>query len=137
MPGPSKKPPRLKLLHGTWRADRESAYVDLPVVLAPPAPPAWLPAGCARTEWDRLVELLMANRLLTPGGLGPLAMLCCIHAKLAEMWSAGESPSGHLIAQYRNLTGDFGLTPAAQSRVKPNQAPVENKFANNGRRIIR
>jgi hypothetical protein len=54
--------------------------------------------------------------------------------KLERLWSAGETPSGHLVAQYRMLTNDFGLTPLAQGKVRTGgKAQGGNKFRGNGR----
>jgi phage terminase small subunit len=87
-------------------------------------------------EWDRLATILTANKLLTEGGLSALGMLCSLHGKLVQLWAAGEAPTGHMLAQYRNLINDFGLTPVAQGKVKPlsDDKDAGNKFANNGKR---
>lgn len=137
MPGPSKKRPALKSISGTARSDRvePSPSVSLPTVDEVPPAPDWLPNMHAVKEWDRLAGILTANKLLTDGGLSALGMLCSLHGKLVQLWAAGEAPTGHMLAQYRNLINDFGLTPVAQGKVKQ-VAPPEtgNKFANNGKR---
>jgi hypothetical protein len=64
-------------------------------------------------------------------------MLCSLHGKIVQLYAAGESPNGHMLAQWRNISNDFGLTPAAQGKVRP---PVEikatptNRFAQRGKR---
>ena len=132
MSRPSKPRP-LKLIAGSRRPDVET--VPLPTVDHVPAAPDWLPNAHAVKEWDRLAPMLHANGLLTNAGLSALAMLCAVFGKLVQMWTAGESPPGNLMGVYRLLCGDFGLTPAAQSRVRPASDPKEaNPFAANGRR---
>jgi len=131
-----KRPRSLKVIAGTERNDRDGAapIVDLPVLSDVPPPPDWLPNAHARKEWDRLAPILTANKLLTEGGLSALGMLCALHGKIVQLYAAGESPTGHMLAQYRNLTNDFGLTPVAQGKVKPSGGKEEaNQFKKNGR----
>jgi phage terminase small subunit len=137
MPGPSKRPAQLKAIAGTERQDRAApAPVDLPLVAFAPSAPDWLPNAHAVKEWERLAPILTANKLLTEAGCSALGMLCALHGKLVQLWAAGEAPTGHMMAQYRNLVNDFGLTPVAQGKVK-SAAPKEqdgNPFARNGKR---
>ncbi|MFW8567056.1 hypothetical protein [Orrella sp. 11846] len=130
-----KKPTKLKVVAGTDRPDRHGADpIDLPLVDEIPESPSWMPNRFASDEWDRLARILHANGLLTEAGLGPLAMLCALHGKIVQLWMAGETPTGHLLAQYRALVGEFGLTPVAQGKVRPaERSPTGNAFANNGR----
>jgi phage terminase small subunit len=136
MPGPGKKPAGLKVVAGTTRKDREpQSHVDLPVISAVPPAPDWLPNAHAVKEWDRLAPVLVANKLLTEGSLSPLGNLCALHGKMVQLWAAGEAPVASMVAQYRNLINDFGLTPVAQGKVKavPDK-PEGNAFTRNGRR---
>jgi len=136
MPGPGKKPAGLKVVAGTQRKDREQPPpVDLPTISEVPSAPDWLPNAHAIKEWDRLAPILVANKLLTEAGMSPFGMLCALHGKLVQLWSAGESPVASMVSQYRNLINDFGLTPVAQGKVKPvGEGPKENPFARNGKR---
>jgi phage terminase small subunit len=133
MPGPGKKPSHLKAVAGTSRRDREAAaVVELPVVSEVPDPPDWLPNVHAVKEWQRLAPVLVNNKLLTDAGLMAFGHLCALHGKLVQLWAAGESPTGHMLSQYRALINDFGLTPVAQGKVKtPGDDPKANKFAGN------
>lgn len=135
MPTP-RKPSSLKVVAGTDRKDRAvNSAVELPLVDAIPSAPDWLPNAHATKEWDRLASILTANKLLTEGGLSALGMLCALHGKLVQLWAAGEAPTGHMMAQYRNLINDFGLTPVAQGKVKQvGEGDKGNKFASNGKR---
>lgn len=115
-----RKPTSLKVVAGTDRADRAPAdAVELPLVDAVPDKPDWLPNAHAVKEWERLAPILHANKLLTEAGLTSLGHLCALHGKIAQLYAAGESPTGHMMAQYRGIANDFGLTPVAQGKVKP------------------
>lgn len=132
----NKKPINLKLLSGTdqpCRRDEGGAeYEPLEQI---PEPPDWLPNAHAVKEYNRLGPVLHKNRLLTEAGVMAFAHLCAIHGKIVQLYAAGESPTGHLLSQYRNLINDFGLTPVAQGKVRPTEAKAKgNKFAGNGRR---
>ncbi len=123
MPGPGKKPANLKVVAGTDRKDRApESTVEMPNVHA-------------RKEWNRLAPILVANKLLTEAGLSAFGMLCSLHGKLVQLWSAGEAPVASMVSQYRNLVNDFGLTPVSQGKVKQVGEPTaENKFSRNGKR---
>lgn len=132
MPQP-KKPRTLKVITGS--REPSPPEVDLPIIDEAPNPPDWLPNAHAVKEWMRLAPILVANRLLTGGGLSALGMLCALHGKIVQLYAAGEAPTGHMIAQWRNITNDFGLTPVAQGKVKPvgAESPA-NRFAGRGKR---
>ena len=127
-----RKPPELKVISGTVRPSRKGApKVELPLLSNAPPAPAWLPNAHAVAEWDRLAIILTNNKLLTQAGTSSLGILCAVHGAVVEMFQAGKTPTGHLLAQYRNLANDFGLTPVAQGKVRP--APggkdvVDNPF---------
>lgn len=131
-----RKPHNLKVVAGTARADRLMPVgVDLPLVDGVPSAPDWLPNAHAIKEWDRLAPILTANRLLSEASLSALGMLCALHGKIVQLYAAGEAPTGHMMAQYRNIVNDFGLTPVAQGKVKPSGDKEKgNRFAANGKR---
>lgn len=130
----SAKPHNLKVVAGTARPDRIAPVIEMPTIDAPPAPD-WMPNAHAVREWDRLAAILAANRLLTEASLSALGQMCALHGKIVQLYAAGESPNASLIAQYRALANDFGLTPVAQGKVRPHgEAPAKNEFSNNGKR---
>lgn len=132
-----RKPSHLKSISGTDQPCRKApeGEVDLPILSKAPPPPSWLPNSHAVKEWNRLAAILTANKLLTEGGLSAFGMLCSLHGKLVQLWAAGESPTGHMLAQYRALINDFGLTPVAQGKVRGlSDTPADNPFARNGKR---
>jgi len=132
----ARKPHNLKVVEGTVRPDRiDVAGVDLPLVDAVPAAPDWLINAHAVNEWKRLAAILAANKLLTEACLSALGVLCSLHGAIVQQYSAGIAPTGHMIAQYRALVNDFGLTPVAQGKVKPSgEKEKGNRFAANGKR---
>lgn len=133
----SAKLHNLKVVAGTARPDRIAPVIEMPTISAPPAPD-WMPNGHAVKEWDRLAAILAANRLLTEASLSALGQMCALHGKIVQLYAAGESPNASLIAQYRALANDFGLTPVAQGKVRPHgEAPAKNEFSNNGKRPAR
>jgi phage terminase small subunit len=132
MPTP-RKPPHLKLLSGSRQPDPGPA-IDLPVLEVVPPPPEWLPNAHAVNEWKRLALVLTANRLLTEASLGALGVLCAIHGEIVDLWSRRVSPTGHLLAQYRNLSNDFGMTPISRSKVRTDAPHQPNLFSQNGKR---
>lgn len=137
MPGPAKKPRGLKVVAGTDRKDRDGPKpeVEIPPVAEVPKAPDWLPNAHAVKEWDRLAPILVANKLLTEVGLSPLGNLCALHGKMVQLWAAGEAPVASMVAQYRNLINDFGMTPVSQGKVKAvGDQPTKNPFARNGKR---
>ncbi|WP_460763558.1 hypothetical protein [Lysobacter fragariae] len=122
---------------GTDRPDRAAPpAVELPLVDAIPEAPDWLPNAHAIKEWKRLAPILHANKLLTEAGLTTLGVLCALFGKICQLYAAGESPTGHMVAQYRALANDFGLTPVAQGKVRANGEGTKpgNKFAGIGKR---
>lgn len=130
MPGPGKKPPHLKVIAGTRRPDREApAPVVVPVLDEIPEAPDWLPNAHAVKEFNRLARILHAARLLTELALMPLAHLAAMHGRLVQRFAAGEAPTGHMLAQYRAMMNDFGLTPAAAGKVRQAVAPPKNPYA--------
>lgn len=131
-----RKPPQLKAISGTIRKDRdEGTALNLPTVEGLPDAPKWLPNVNAVLEFNRLAAILFNNRLLTEGAVSSLGHLAALHGTLVQQWTAGKCPSGHLMAQYRNLINDFGLTPVSSSKIGGGASiKKSNKFANNGKR---
>lgn len=125
----ARKQPRLKLLAGTSRRDRESPdRPALPPVYDVPRAPHWLSKDLVATrEWNRLAAVLVANKLLTVGNLGALGQLCALHGHLTRAWSDGVTPSGSMMAAYRALCVELGLFAM---RLPPPVTDKPNRFAN-------
>jgi hypothetical protein len=136
MPNP-RKPAALKVVAGTDRPDRPAPEaVDLPLVGEVPPAPDWMPNPHAIKEWDRLAAILHANKMLTEAGLSALGVLCALHGELVDQWARRNTPTGHMLAQYRALVNDFGLTPVAQGKVKSHGEGTKpgGRFATVGKR---
>ena len=135
MPGPSKKPTKLKLLEGTARADRRlKNEVDPPVGM--PESPAHV-TGTARAEWDRMSQYLFNLGLLSECDMAALAAYCVAYGRWADAESMlNQSPSLIVETQQGNIiqsplvgvantamklmlksATEFGMTPAARTRV--------------------
>lgn len=106
------KPYALKVISGSRRLGRPTSTVALPLLQDIPAPPDWLLNADAVREWHRLVPILMNCGLLTAASSAVLAHLCCVHGAICRTLSAGQQPRAAMVAQYRMLLNDFGLTPA-------------------------
>lgn len=131
-----RKPTALKVIAGTTRPDRAPLAdpIILPLVADAPPAPDWLPNAHAVKEWDRLAAILHVNGILTVPALGALGQLCALHGALVQAWAAGLAPTAALMAQHRALSGDFGLTPAMQAKVRAPSGPApRNRFHTNGR----
>lgn len=127
MPRP-RKPNNLKILDGSRFPLRDN--VEFLEFKKFPDAPGWLINSDAVDEYERLGKILFGVGLLTDANYIVLCHLANLHAKMMEIWRTGECPTGHMIAQYRNLVNDFGLTPVAQTKVKGNKVKKEeNKFA--------
>lgn len=115
-----KKPKNLKIISGTIQKCRENrSSLEPTLIQEVPSPPDWLPNTHAVKEWNRLAPILIANKLLTDLGLSAFAVMCALHGKIIQLFGAGEMPTGHMLAQYRNLANDFGLTPVSQEKIQP------------------
>ncbi len=129
-----KKPSNLKVITGSTQPD-DGPVIDLPLVSDVPCAPDWMPNAHATKEWDRLAPILQKVGLLTEAGTSTLAHLCALHGKIVQLYAAGESPNASMVAQYRAISNDFGLTPVAQGKVRPSgEKPKDNPFTKNGKR---
>ena len=103
-------------------------------ILDIPQHPDWLPNAHAVNEWNRLVPLLMKNNRLSEIGLSPLAMACALHGRIVQKFTAGETPTGHMMAQYINLLKLLGISDPGGNGPAGGVQPKENPFKRNARR---
>jgi P27 family predicted phage terminase small subunit len=134
MRGRRPTPTRLKVLTGNPGKRRFNDDEPKPEVAAPECPPELGPV--ARQEWDRLVEELVALRLLTNLDRAALAAYCGAYALWAEATEAIQkygamikSPQGFPIQSpylaiasrqaeiMMRIASEFGFTPASRSRI--------------------
>jgi hypothetical protein len=128
MPYP-RKPDYLKRMAGS-RQPRSGSRVELPRVEALPPPPDWLDEHAVR-EWRRVGPILITANALSEGSLSAFAMLCALHGRLVQLFAADLLPPASLVAQWRALANDFGLTALGQQKLEVPAATVEcdNPFA--------
>ena len=147
MRGPSPKPTRIKLIQGNPGKRPFNAREPKPELAAPQCP-EYLDA-VARAEWDRLVEILLAMRVLTEADYIALGNLCQAYStmidaqtKLSKAGILYKTKSGYIqqspllgivnsqMTLINSLVREFGLTPSSRTRVSSISEPRENKFAN-------
>jgi phage terminase small subunit len=139
--------PQIKALRGSARPDRdpvsskhanvidvttkEESYPE--VVNYPPAPDYMVNEDAVK-EWDRVIRLLVVNRIMTEGELQSVAMLCNVTGQLIADARARRPINCQLMSQFRTLSNDFGFTPMSRLKTqKPHNPPSRNPFAKNGR----
>ena len=149
--GPYKTPTKLKLLRGTYRADRAPKAEPVPTS-APPDCPAQL-SGEAKVEWERLSAELAALGLLTGVDRAALAAYCDnwaawigAVAKCKKDGNVIAARDGRLVINpyfsikkrsadlmHKFLT-EFGMTPASRTRIsaKPVEADKPTGWKNFG-----
>lgn len=132
MAGRRPKPTKLKILNGN-PGKRPLPGDEIDPGSGAPDMPSWLPHA-AQDEWRRIVPRLLALGLLSDVHLGALVGYCEAFAEVKlclETLAAGafvETPSGlktHPAARLKDAASkrmkgylvEFGLTPAAQSKV--------------------
>lgn len=132
--GPAPKPTRLRLIEGNPSKRPLNRNEPKPRPVRPPCP-RWLNAEAHR-EWRRIVPELEVLGLLTMVDRAVLAGYCQAYARWRQAEEAierygmiGKTESGYVhqlpyvsIAQkslqlMKNLASEFGLTPAARSRI--------------------
>ena len=146
--GRPRKPSALKLLQGTYRADRAAPNEPTPDVQVPTCP-TWLHAE-AKREWRRVVPELEALGLVSLIDRAALAAYCQSYATwwtterdIAENGATQRSDRSGLesarpqvairdqaLRQMRAFLVEFGLTPSARSRVSAVEkaTPQDNPF---------
>jgi P27 family predicted phage terminase small subunit len=132
--GAKPLPTKLKLIRGTLRSDRANPR-EAAVQAALPDCPEELSDG-AKQEWARIAPELQALGLLAKIDRSALALYCESYARWIDAVTAIhkygaviKSPSGYPIQspyvsiankageQVRLMLAEFGMTPAARSRV--------------------
>jgi len=156
--GRPRKPTAQHAIDNTLRPDREN--VDEPVyqVTAPDKPTVVSGRVAASAEWDRIVPILVAQRVLTVADLSGLVGYCSAFADLVEMEAIKASPgytplvhdisvdrkgvehrrerahpaivaSIHSASELRQWATQLGLTPASRAKVSSAPAPTVSAFA--------
>ena len=84
MAGRPRKPRALHELDGTARSDRQNAREPLYPVEAPDKPAHIKKRPVANREWDRLVPILVSQRVMGPAFRASLEMYCLVYADVIE-----------------------------------------------------
>jgi P27 family predicted phage terminase small subunit len=147
MAGRRPKPTHLKLLQGNPGKRPINPNEPRPKIEIPPAPEHLSEA--AKTEWNRIAEVLARLRLLTALDRAALAAYCTVYARWVEAEEAlkktgpvVKSPSGYpmispylvvanrALEQMRAYLVEFGLSPASRSRISVNTHEEPDAFEN-------
>ena len=145
---PPRKPTKLKVLEGTFRKDRSVGNEVDPEVSSPRCPP-WL-IGEARKEWKRVVPELEKLGILAQLDLSMLVGYVLSWARLlialdvvaeeGDYYETETASGGRMIrrhpaslmvdqerVQLRQFASEFGLSPAARSRVSAGSGTMKTK----------
>jgi P27 family predicted phage terminase small subunit len=147
--GRPRKPTALKILHGDFAKDPQRRNHDEPQIeSAEPDCAAWI-VGEARAEWKRVTSELSSMKVVTPPDRAAIEAYCSIYARWRDALKAvkksgliietehgpRENPACKIAArcedQIHKYLCQFGLTPAARSRVNVTQktAPARMRRA--------
>lgn len=131
--GPAPKPTTLKILEGTYRADRAATAEPTPDV-AVLVPPPWL-VGDALEEWNRSAPVLEQLGVSASIDYAVFLGYCLSYARALQaeediaingltvvVWGQAQKNPAVTIAQQEwaqvaKLAAQFGLTPSSRSRV--------------------
>lgn len=132
--GPKAKPTALKIVQGTYRADRAAANEPVPQSGVPSCP-TWL-APDGKREWKRLADELAALGLLSEVDRTALALYCQAFAEYREAARIVKAKGLTTVSDKGNVlqhpavsirndawrrvmkaAADFGMTPASRSRI--------------------
>lgn len=156
MPGPVRKPTKIKQLEGNRGKQKLNVSEPDPRPALPSCPKHL--TGAARTEWKRITPELYELGLLTNIDRSALAAYCSAYAEWVEACEVmnGKSPlikteAGNIIQNplvgikhkaaehmHKFLT-EFGMTPASRSRISVNKKaasddPMEDLLNDTSRR---
>jgi P27 family predicted phage terminase small subunit len=138
--GPAPKPTASKKREGTHRADRAPKNEPTPEIAAPDCPPGVADDPDAKGYWDSLVPQLVAEGLLSRIDSASLEGLCRSYSVAVRAdrllakgvthitpWGEQVHPavaiSRNAWTEVRKFASEFGLTPAARSRVNAQPKP--------------
>ena len=148
MKGRKPVPTQLKVLRGTNRLDRQNkGEMQPPIPESVPYAPRFMNAR-AKTEWRRLIGVLLDLGLYTDCDRSAFAMYCqaCGRWVIAEEHCAKEgeiltSEGGGLYQnpwryeankaqeQIRRMLPEFGLTPSSRARLSTPELKEQDPFA--------
>lgn len=150
-----RKPDPLKVIEGTFRADRSNPDAPAPETEIPSCPPQLSPA--AKAEWYRIAPLLENLGIIAKVNRSSLAAYCALYARwikaekeiqrqgeVIEMIGATDKETGEPLYTFskkspwvdislncamemRRYANEFGLTPASQAKVNAKPKAKDQK----------
>jgi phage terminase small subunit len=75
-------------------------------------------SGAALDEWQRIVPILTACKVLTDGDYHTVMAYCLTVGEMIETARAREPIRSVTFSQFRSLASELGLTPASRARVQ-------------------
>lgn len=140
--GPAPTPTKTLKLRGAWRGN---VRTQEPEIVGEFPPPAASMEGAALSHWSRLVALLVPAGVLTPDNADALRVYCeaiaafdesvAVLAMEGRRIKTEDGVIAHPAIKDQQIAADrilrfaqeFGLTPAARSRVAAKRAPESGK----------
>lgn len=127
MPTPAK-PDELKILDGTWRADRDGDPSASVVAEGEPSCPSWLD-GEALAYWREIVPDLVRGGLAKARDSAELAAMCewwGMYRRLSRSLDRAKPKERHSVLvqvaicwdKYHHIAQRFGLTPADRAKMR-------------------
>lgn len=108
--GPQKESEKMKLLKGTWRADRDQKTAAK-LEPGPADPPGWLPPE-AKEKYSELAPGLIKRKLLTVIDVDEFARYCLYYVRQVE--AEGEVAANGLLIKSARGDGQLVKNPACQ-----------------------
>lgn len=129
--GRPRKPTATIKLHNTYRMDRREETEPEPKIMTAPKCPDWLHVE-ARKMFKRLAPSLASQRCLTDWDVDLLAAACfefgeyvkiCKKIKGNEIITSLMSARQSALKRFFEIAKEFGMTPAARTRLATNPNP--------------
>ncbi|MCA9913274.1 MAG: P27 family phage terminase small subunit [Anaerolineae bacterium] len=120
-------PDNVHLLKGTHRKGRHGDPEKKPTVVQTisETPPLWLTKE-AKTEWRRIIKVMLNSNVLTNADTSTLSQYCTLFGELQKQ---KEDFPAAKHTQLRLCAVELGLTPSARSKIViPNGSEQEDDF---------
>lgn len=133
--GRKPTPTGLKVLAGTFRADREVQDApEFDLIEKFPSPPPHL-AVDGQDMWNNLGPQLVKAKVLQVVDLYALEQLCAYWEMVRKKMKVGMETTAAEQMALKALFSEFGMTPASRRKVSSGvDKKPKNKFAENGKR---
>jgi hypothetical protein len=130
---PRPKPDHLKIIDGTFRAERAHPEV-VPALDGDPVKPKWL-TGRGAAIWKEKLSVYRRRGQSVVGCESALAQYCALEASMIDGYRRREKPIASEVNTYRTFAREFYDTPASQlAKAAGSAAPPKNPFLNRDRK---